>query len=89
MLAALILFGGPLGNSLDHKKVFMTGIGLFIIGSLAFRVAPTTEFLIGARVVQGAGGAIMIPGGLAIITAAFDPNRRSQAIWANFLNLPH
>jgi len=84
MLAALILVGGSLGDRLGRKKVFVSGIGLFMIGSLACGVAPTTEFLIGARVVQGIGGAIMIPGSLAIITAAFEPSRRSQAIalWA-------
>lgn len=80
MLAALILVGGSLGDRLGRKKVFIAGISLFIIGSLACGVAPTTEFLIAARVGQGIGGAIMIPGSLAIITAAFEPSRRSQAI---------
>lgn len=84
MLAALILVGGSLGDRLGRKKVLMTGVSLFVLASLACGFAPTTEFLIGARVVQGVGGAMMIPGSLAIITASFDPNRRGQAIgtWA-------
>lgn len=84
MLAALILVGGSLGDKLGRKKVLMTGVSLFVLASLACGLAPTTEFLIGARVVQGIGGAMMIPGSLAIITASFDPNRRGQAIgtWA-------
>jgi EmrB/QacA subfamily drug resistance transporter len=80
MLAALILVGGSLGDKLGRKKVFMTGISLFVLASLACGFAPTTEFLIGARVVQGIGGAMMIPGSLAIITASFDPDRRGGAI---------
>lgn len=80
MLAALILVGGSLGDKLGRKKVFMIGISLFMLASLACGFAPTTEFLIGARVVQGIGGAMMIPGSLAIITACFGPGRRGRAI---------
>lgn len=80
MLAALILVGGSLGDKLGRKKVYMIGIGLFILASLACGFAPTTEFLIGARVAQGIGGAMMIPGSLAIITASFDVDRRGKAI---------
>lgn len=80
MLAALILVGGSLGDKLGRKKVFMSGIGLFMLASLACGFAPTTESLIGARVVQGIGGAMMIPGSLAIITACFESDRRSAAI---------
>ena len=80
MLAALILLGGSLGDKLGRKKVYMTGIGLFMLASLACGFASTTEFLIGARVVQGIGGAMMIPGSLAIITASIAPVRRSRAI---------
>ena len=62
MLAALILVGGSLGDQLGRKKVFMVGIGVFMLASLACGLAPTVELLIGARVVQGVGGALMIPG---------------------------
>ncbi len=80
MLAALILVGGSLGDRLGRKKVFMIGISLFVLASLACGFAPTTEFLIGARVVQGIGGAMMIPGSLAIITTYFAPDQRGGAI---------
>jgi len=80
MLAALILVGGSLGDKLGRKKVFMIGIGLFLLASLACGLAPTVALLIGARVVQGVGGALMIPGSLAIISASFGDDRRGRAI---------
>ncbi|NJO41789.1 MAG: MFS transporter [Cyanobacteria bacterium CRU_2_1] len=84
MLAALILVSGSLGDKLGRKKVFMTGISLFVLASLACGLTPTIEFLLGARIVQGIGGAMMIPGSLAIITATFDLEQRGRAIgtWA-------
>src|SRR6266487_7164568 len=80
MLAALILVGGSLGDKLGRKKIFMIGIGLFLLASLACGLAPTIEIMIGARVVQGVGGALMIPGSLAIISASFGDARRGRAI---------
>ncbi|NJP08738.1 MAG: MFS transporter [Leptolyngbyaceae cyanobacterium RU_5_1] len=84
MLAALILVGGSLGDKLGRKKVFMFGICLFIVASLACGLTPTTNFLLVARAVQGMGGALMIPGSLALITATFGSERCSRAIgtWA-------
>lgn len=80
MLAALILVGGSLGDKLGRKKVFMIGICLFMLASLACGSALNTEFLIAARILQGIGGAMMIPGSLAIITAYFDSQQRGTAI---------
>ncbi|NJR49004.1 MAG: DHA2 family efflux MFS transporter permease subunit [Leptolyngbyaceae cyanobacterium CSU_1_3] len=80
MLAALILVSGSLGDSLGRKKVFMAGISLFIVASIVCGLTPTTELLIGARAIQGIGGAMMIPGSLAIITATFSAEKRGQAI---------
>ncbi len=80
MLAALILVGGSLGDRLGRKKVFMAGITLFLLGSLACGLSPSVEFIIAARVLQGIGGAVMIPGSLAIITTFFDAGQRGQAI---------
>jgi EmrB/QacA subfamily drug resistance transporter len=82
MLAALILVGGSLGDRLGRKAVFMTGIVIFLVASFACGLAPTTEVLIGARVLQGLGGALMIPGSLAIIGASFGPDQRGRAIGA-------
>jgi EmrB/QacA subfamily drug resistance transporter len=80
MLAALILVGGSLGDRLGRKKVFMAGISLFGLASLACGLAPTLGWMIAFRLVQGIGGALMIPGSLSIITASVAPNRRGRAI---------
>ncbi len=86
MLASLILVGGSLGDLYGRRRVFAVGIGLFTAASSACGLAPTTGVLIVARVVQGLGAALMVPGSLAIISAAFPPERRGQAIgtWSAF-----
>jgi EmrB/QacA subfamily drug resistance transporter len=80
MLASLILVGGSLGDRLGRKKVFMTGIALFMLASFGCGISPTIHWIIVARIVQGIGGALMIPGSLAILTAAVAPDRRGRAI---------
>jgi EmrB/QacA subfamily drug resistance transporter len=80
MLAALILIGGSLGDRLGRKRVFSIGIAIFIAGSLGSGLSPTTDALIFARIIQGIGGALMIPGSLALITAVYSDARRGQAI---------
>jgi EmrB/QacA subfamily drug resistance transporter len=86
MLAALIAVGGSLGDVLGRRKVFAIGIGLFMLASLVCGLSPSIGFLIGARLVQGMGGALMIPGSLAIITAFFGRESRGRAIgtWSAF-----
>lgn len=80
VLAAFILEGGALGDRLGRKRVFMAGISLFALASLACGLTPGTDFLIAARMVQGIGGALMIPGSLSIITAFFGEGQRGRAI---------
>ncbi len=80
MLASLILVGGSLGDKLGRKKVFMIGIAIFMVGSAACGLSPTVEWLIGARAVQGIGGALMIPGSLSIISATFHNKEKGKAI---------
>lgn len=80
MLAALILVGGSLGDHYGRKRIFANGIILFALASVACGFAPSIEFLIVARIAQGIGGALMIPGSLALITAVFAPERRGAAI---------
>jgi EmrB/QacA subfamily drug resistance transporter len=86
MLAALILIGGSLGDRLGRKKIFMTGIFIFISGSAACGFAPTVNWLIAFRVLQGAGGALMIPGSLSLISSSINPAQRGKAIgtWSAF-----
>ncbi|MGN6533768.1 MAG: MFS transporter [Ginsengibacter sp.] len=75
MLAALILTGGSLGDKLGRKKIFMSGIAVFILGSASCGLSPTVSYLVGFRAVQGLGGALMIPGSLSILTSSFEKER--------------
>ncbi|NJC23490.1 EmrB/QacA subfamily drug resistance transporter [Arthrobacter pigmenti] len=85
-LAALLLLGGSLGDHFGRRRIFAAGIGLFALASIWCGFAPDPGQLIIARAVQGIGGALLIPGSLAIISDAFDEERRGKAIgtWAAF-----
>jgi len=82
--AAFMLTGGKLADYLGRRLIFMAGLAVFTGASLACGLAPNGGFLIGARVVQGLGGALMNPATLSIITATFPPRERGKAIgiWA-------
>jgi EmrB/QacA subfamily drug resistance transporter len=82
--AAFMLTGGKLADLLGRRLIFMLGLAIFTGASLACGLAPNGGFLIGARVVQGLGGALMNPATLSIITATFPPRQRGTAIgiWA-------
>lgn len=80
MLASLILIGGTLGDRLGRKKIFMAGIFVFILGSAACGFAGTATLLIIFRMIQGIGGALMIPGSLSLITSSINENERGKAI---------
>jgi len=82
--AVLMLTGGKLADLLGRRLVFIVGLAIFSGASLACGLAPSAGFLIGARVVQGAGAALMNPATLSIITATFPPRQRGMAIgiWA-------
>ncbi|WP_448702429.1 MFS transporter [Mucilaginibacter sp. AW1-3] len=86
MLAALILIGGSLGDQLGRKKVFMIGIAIFICGSALCGFAPGVTFLIAFRMLQGVGGALMIPGSLSLISSSINAKERGKAIgtWSAF-----
>jgi EmrB/QacA subfamily drug resistance transporter len=81
-LASLILLGGSLGDRYGRRRVFLLGVVWFAVASLLCGLAPTTELLIAARVLQGIGGALLTPGSLAIIEAVFHPDDRGRAIGA-------
>ncbi|HEX7526633.1 MAG TPA: MFS transporter [Gaiellaceae bacterium] len=82
--AAFMLIGGKLADYFGRRLIFMVGLAVFTAASLACGLAPNGGFLIGARVVQGLGGAMMNPATLSIITATFAPRERGKAIgiWA-------
>ena len=79
-LAALILLGGSLGDRYGRRRVYLIGVVWFGIASLACALAPNIATLVGARLLQGIGGALMTPGSLAIIQASFAPADRAKAI---------
>lgn len=80
VLAAFILPGGALGDKLGRKKVFMLGIAVFTVASLGCGLAWNSGVLIAMRVLQGFGGAFMIPGSLSLINATVPENERGAAI---------
>jgi EmrB/QacA subfamily drug resistance transporter len=81
-LASLILLGGSLGDRYGRRRVFVLGVWLFTAASLLCALAPNTELLIFARLIQGIGGALLTPGSLALIEASFRPGDRARAIGA-------
>jgi EmrB/QacA subfamily drug resistance transporter len=82
--ASLMLTGGKLADLLGRRRIVVAGLVIFTGSSLACGLAESGEFLIGARVVQGAGAALMNPATLSIIAATFPPHQRGMAIgiWA-------
>jgi len=79
------LIGGRIGDRSGHKRVYLTGLGVFAVGSGLCALAPSGGLLITFRVLQGVGAAIELPATLAILTHTFtEPRERAQAvgIWA-------
>ncbi|MDQ3874898.1 MAG: MFS transporter, partial [Actinomycetota bacterium] len=82
--AVLMLTGGKLADLAGRRRIFMAGLVIFTLSSLACGLATSAHMLIGARVIQGAGSALMNPATPSIITATFPPRQRGAAIgiWA-------
>jgi EmrB/QacA subfamily drug resistance transporter len=78
--AVLMLTGGKLADMLGRRRIFIVGLTIFTASSLACGLATGAGFLIGARVVQGVGAALMNPATLSIIVATFPPRQRGTAI---------
>ena len=89
MLASLILIGGSLGDKLGRKKVFMAGILVFILGSAACGFSGSVILLVAFRIIQGVGGALMIPGSLSIISSSINEQEKGKAIgtWSAFTTI--
>ncbi len=80
--AVLLLTGAALGDRFGRRRMFGLGLGLFTVASAAAALAPSMGFLIGARAIQGIGGAIVTPLTLTILSNAFPAERRGLAIGA-------
>ena len=78
--AVLLMTGAALGDRLGRRRLYATGLGLFAAASAACALAPDAGWLIAARTLQGVGGAMIVPLGLALLSAAFPPERRGTAI---------
>ena len=84
VLAALLIIAGALADVYGRRRIFVIGLLGFGATSILCGIAPSLEFLVLARVLQGAAGALLVPGSLAIITAAFEGPARARAfgLWA-------
>ena len=83
-LGALVLIGGAAGDRFGRRRVFLIGVGVFALSSIACGLAPTAQLLIAGRAVQGIGAALLTPGALALIGATFPEKERGAAFgtWA-------
>jgi EmrB/QacA subfamily drug resistance transporter len=82
-VASLLLSIGRLADLVGKKPIWMTGLGVFTVGSMVCGAAPSLPFLIGARVLQGIGGASLMAISPAMLTSAFPPEQRGRAIGLN------
>jgi EmrB/QacA subfamily drug resistance transporter len=78
--AVLLITGAALGDRYGRRRVYATGVGVFAAASAAAALAPNVGVLIGARAVQGVGAALIMPLALALLSAAFPPEKRGAAI---------
>ena len=85
-LSALLLVGGSLGDRYGRRRIFNLGVVIFAVASALCGLAANIEQLIAARAVQGIGGALLVPGSLALISSSFDVKERGKAIgtWSGF-----
>lgn len=82
VFGSLLLFGGRAADLLGRRRMFLTGLGVFTLSSLASAVAGTAGALFAARAGQGLGAAMLSPAALAIIMTAFQGSRRAKALAA-------
>jgi EmrB/QacA subfamily drug resistance transporter len=80
LLASLVLVGGALGDRLGRRSVFVTGVAVFSLSSAVCGLAPSAAWLIVARGLQGIGAALLVPGSLSLISAAYPEDTRGAAI---------
>jgi len=79
-LAALMVFGGRLGDLFGKRRIFVYGAAVFAVATAAVGFAQDIEWAIAARAFQGAGAALMMPTALAIVSAVYPPQRKGAAL---------
>ena len=79
-LSALLLVGGSLGDIFGRRKIFVAGVAMFTAASMWCGVATNIVQLIAARSLQGIGGAMLVPSGLALISSCYSAEKRGRAI---------
>lgn len=79
-LAAVVIFGGKLGDVLGHKNIFLSGIIIFVLSSILCAAAPSSYWLVISRAIQGIGGAFVIPVTGVMIAHAFNESERGKAM---------
>ena len=82
--AVLLMTAAALGDRLGRRRMYAAGLGLFAVASAACALAPTIGWLIAARVVQGAGAALVVTLSLALVSTNVPPDRRARALGAYF-----
>jgi EmrB/QacA subfamily drug resistance transporter len=80
VFAALLLPAGRIADVIGHRRVFFIGLGLFTAMSGVCAGAPSAEVLVGGRVLQAAGAAMLIPSALTLLLSVYDPGRRAEAV---------
>jgi EmrB/QacA subfamily drug resistance transporter len=80
VFAALLISAGQLADRYSRRKLFLAGLTLFTLASSCCAIAPSLDTLIACRAIQGAGAAIVIPAGIALLLPAFSPERQIRAI---------
>jgi EmrB/QacA subfamily drug resistance transporter len=79
-MVSLLLVGGSLGDQFGRRRLFVIGLVTFGATSILCALAPSEEFLVGARALQGVAGALLVPGSLAIVAATFSGEERGKAV---------
>jgi EmrB/QacA subfamily drug resistance transporter len=90
LFGGFLLLGGRAADLLGRRRVFLTGLGLFAVASLAGGFATSQDLLVAARAAQGFGAALMSPAALALVITAFPPGREratAMGIWASLAGL--
>jgi len=78
--SALLLTFGRLGDMWGHKKVYLLGLGVFVVSSALCRLAPSTPVLVAGRAVQAIGASMIVANLAAILTSVFPPEQRGRAV---------